>query len=193
MKTIYLLLIRSFLLFALMKADIKATRNFKTSLYLVFAFQGSTTLKMKNFAQLLIFVAFISFSSSKVQILPEEGVEKCSENVENEAGYFSVDNLEVLVESDTDIFLNGSVKIMKELKSPWLSEYYAEQFYRDQWVRSPIQRKFDDLCQVFHSPTEMWYPILKDVPGCPFAEGVSNILLERIYSNPSLIADRMEI
>jgi hypothetical protein len=129
--------------------------------------------KMKILIYFCLLGTYFDFNVGKVLILPEELVEKCPENADNDAGYFGVDAIDIVVESDTDIFLNGSVKILKELKSPWLAEYYAEQFYRDTWVRSPIQRKFDDLCLSFHSPKEIWYKILKDVPECPFEADVN--------------------
>lgn len=138
---------------------------------------------MKNFSCLFLLIFHAYSVIVTVKILPEELIEKCQENVENDAEYFGVDEVEIVFESDTDIFINGSVKILKKLESPWKSEYYAEQFYRDEWVRSPIQRKFDDLCKDFHNPTEMWYRLLKDIPGCPFSAGVNNLRLKESTEN----------
>lgn len=120
-------------------------------------------------------IYFTKLSSAKILILPEELIEKCPENEDNNAAHFGVDSLEIVVESDTEIFLNGSVKILREVKTPWVAEYFAEQYVRDQWVRSPIQRKFDDLCLFIHSPTELWFRITQSVPNCPFKAGVKMI------------------
>lgn len=122
---------------------------------------------------LILQLIFFHCVCAKILILPEEGIEKCSEYADVDAKYFNVDNVSIIVESDFEIFVDGSAKIMKPLKSPWKSEYFAEQLNRNEWVRSPIQKKFNDLCLNFHNPLELWYQFTKNLPGCPFASQVN--------------------
>lgn len=120
----------------------------------------------------LFLAIYVETTSAKIIILPEEGIENCAESEEVDARYFNISEVEILVESDVDVFLNGTVTIMRDLHSPWVVEYFAEQFYRGQWNQSPIRRKFDDFCPFFHNPTDVWYKLLKDFPGCDFKAGV---------------------
>ena len=128
------------------------------------------TEKMESF--LLVFITLTKLVSAVVLILPDEGIENCPEFADIDAGYFGIENLEIIVESDTEVFLNGSVIIMKELRAPWNVEYYAEELRQNKWTRSPIQKKFNDFCGSFHNPTDIWYMLLKDFPGCDFKAGV---------------------
>jgi hypothetical protein len=106
-------------------------------------------------------------------ILPDDHFEKCPEYADVDAKIFNTENLEIVIESDYDVFLNGSIKFLLSMQSPWNAEYYGEQFVRNTWVRSPVQKKFFDICPHIHSPLEIWYNIMKGSPGCPLNKGVS--------------------
>jgi hypothetical protein len=79
------------------------------------------------------------------------------------------------MESDTEVFLNGSVKFPFGLEAPWKSRFYAEQYVRNQWVSGMVDRKIPDMCDWKLNPAEIWYPYLKDQTNCPIPIDV-NIL-----------------
>jgi hypothetical protein len=122
--------------------------------------------------QILTVFYLIQFSSSKILVFPEEKIEKCPEFIHEGEGLFNFDELEIITESDTEIFINGSMTFMKDFKAPWKSEFYAEQLVRNSWIQTAIRRKYDDFCTVIHSPVEVWYTKFRDVQGCNYKKGV---------------------
>lgn len=125
---------------------------------------------MQKTALLTFFLPLFRLSIGKIVLFPDDKVEFCSEE---QSGHFAYDDLHVLIESDTDIFLNGTVKFLKEVKSPWKVYAFAEQYVRDQWVVAMFNRKIPDYCAVMKNPGEFWYAMLKDKKGCPIPEGVN--------------------
>jgi hypothetical protein len=119
--------------------------------------------------------SLLQFASSKILVFPDEKIEKCQEFLDKDAGHFNYDSFEIITVSDTEIFLNGSIKIIKELKAPWVSEIYAEQFVRNSCIQTPLQRKFNDICPHLHNPLEIWYKLMKNVQGCDYKEGVRTL------------------
>jgi hypothetical protein len=125
---------------------------------------------MKKFIFLLFCCKIIQSSIGKIVLLPDDKIEICSEE---KSGHFSYDDLHIEIESDTDIFLNGSVKFLKEVKSPWNLKAYAEQSVRDKWIVAMFNRKIPDYCAAMKQHGEFWYDMLKDKQGCPILEGVN--------------------
>lgn len=111
-------------------------------------------------------------SLGKIALLFDENVQVCSEPGK-EANVIEMDDLSVVMESDTDVFLNGSVKFPKGLKPPWKSRFYAEQYVRNQWVTSMVDRKIPDQCFSGWNPVEIWYPYLENQTRCPIPAGVN--------------------
>ena len=93
----------------------------------------------------VVLLTFQQTFGRKLVILFDEKVEVCSEPDET-AGFTGYDNLEVIMESDNDIFLNGSVKFPKGMTAPWKGRFYAEQYIRSQWVTSGVDRRIPDIC-----------------------------------------------
>jgi hypothetical protein len=116
----------------------------------------------------------LSFSSiiGKIAFLPDDKIENCSEPGEA-AGYYDITGVEIIIETDTDIYINGTVGFLKEVTAPWKTHVYTEQYVRSEWVPAVIEKKIPDLCKTLHSPTEPWYNHLKDQIGCPIPIEVS--------------------
>lgn len=123
-----------------------------------------------QFKLLNLFICFTSILG-KIAFLPDDRIEDCTEPGER-AGYYDLSEVELIMETDTDIYLNGTFKFLHEVTAPWKARVYTEQFVRDQWVPSVIEKKIPDFCQSLHSPTEPWYNHLKHVQGCPIPAGV---------------------
>jgi hypothetical protein len=72
-------------------------------------------------------------------------------------------------------FLTGGIKYKKEIIEPWKVDISSTRFNRNQWQMGEINRRIPDLCPLFTSENELWYPItqfFKHVD-CPIAAGVS--------------------
>jgi hypothetical protein len=120
----------------------------------------------------LFFLMYVTFTSSKIVMLPDDKIEKCVE-AKYDAESFDISGIEIVVESDTDIFLNGSMKNLKTVGSPMKVRIYFEKYTRSQWTIANMDRRIRDFCAVLHSPAEVWYEFFKDVWDCPFSAGVS--------------------
>lgn len=124
-----------------------------------------------KFAVFFLCCAIFQPSTSMIEIILHETIENCAEPGE-EAGVFDMTNFELIAESDTDVFINGTVKFLKEIKAPWITHAFTEKFMGGRWSLYALERKFPDFCAVMHSRTEIWYNYMKDLPGCPLKKGV---------------------
>lgn len=115
----------------------------------------------------------------KIAFLPDDKIENCSEPGES-AGYYDITGVEIIIETDTDIYLNGTVIFLKEVTGPWKTRVYTEQYVRNEWVPAVIEKKIPDFCQNIHSPSEPWYNHLKDQIGCPIPVGVVSTFVKFI-------------
>lgn len=122
---------------------------------------------------LLICSMLLKFTSAKITMILDEGFEKCVEP-EEDANVFDFSNAEIVAESDTDVYFNGSVKFLKKVESPWFLHIYTEKFERGEWNVYAMNRKIKDFCAVLHNPLEVWYRYSKNLKGCPLAAGVSS-------------------
>lgn len=146
---------------------------------------------MNELIFILFSLNFLQTALGKVVLLPDDRIEYCSED---KSGHFNYDNLHIEIVSDTEIFLNGSVQFLKEVKSPFIVKTYAEQYVRQKWVVAMFDRKIPDFCSSMKNPAEFWYNILKEQPGCPIQEGVSKkqLIIEKVNIH-MLQTGRMEI
>lgn len=114
----------------------------------------------------------LNLTLGKIILLPDDRIEKCVD-AKNDAKFYDVSKMEVIMESDTDIFLNGTFKHLREFKRGIKGRVYAEQFVRGKWVFSMINRKIPDWCDSMANPLEAWYDFYKEYPRCPLKAGVS--------------------
>lgn len=133
-------------------------------------------MKFINF--FICFFIYLPFTLGKMEIIMSETIEKCSKPNE-EARVFDISELELIAVSDTEIIINGSIKFLKEIKAPWVSDSFSEQFYRGQWDMYVYQRRFPDFCAVLHSPVEVWYNYTKTFKSCPLKP---NVRCNKLYS-----------
>lgn len=77
--------------------------------------------------------------------------------------------------NDTHTFINGTWRFMQDLAAPWRASCVAERYIRGKWFREAINRQYNDLCKVWHSPSEPFYEVSKTQPGCPMKSGVKKI------------------
>jgi hypothetical protein len=103
-----------------------------------------------------------------------EGFEMCVDPEEH-AKALDFSNMKIFAETDTDVFLNGSLTVLKGVESPWKWTIFAEKFEREQWHVAVINRVIPDFCKVIQKPTEPWYYVTKKLEHkyCPFPAGVS--------------------
>lgn len=120
----------------------------------------------------LILAIFFSIAFGKMEIVIDEKLEKCVD-AKDDAGVSDLSEFEIIAESDTKVFLNGSIKFLKNVEAPWMIHMFAEKLHRGQWNVYAIDKTVPDFCSVMHSPKEVWYPYVKDFGGCPIAAGVS--------------------
>lgn len=119
----------------------------------------------------LLFLLCVTFSTAKVVFLFDETFERAVAP-EDAAEWFDFSNMEVIMESDTSMFLNGTWKILKNLTSPWKCRMYAEEFKRGLWIPAIIEKKYPDFCESMHNKNEISYPLFKNLEGCPLPAGV---------------------
>jgi hypothetical protein len=119
----------------------------------------------------LTLLVFSGEAFARIALFFDEKIEDCTGG--DNAGYYDLSQLEIIVETDTEIFLNGTAKFLHEITSPWKTNVDLEEYVRSEWVPSVVQRKFEDFCEEMHKPTEPWYNNLKDQIGCPIPGGVS--------------------
>lgn len=143
---------------------------------------------------LLSLQSFISFAFGKMEIYLDEKIEKCVD-AQDDAGYLDLSDFFIVAESDTSVFLNGSVRFLKTIESPWKVHMVGEKFERGEWNVYAFNKKVADFCAVMHSPAEVWYPYFKDFNGCPIEAGVSsfNILINMESNKMFLEPVRLEV
>lgn len=133
-------------------------------------------MTVKRFAFIVMFLA--GFCHPKIIPIIREGFELCAEP-ENRAGKLDYSNLEIIAESDEDVFLNGSILFLKEIKAPWKALFFLEKFHRDKWNMEMIKKSVPDFCATIQKPSEPWYFITSkfEHKDCPFPAGVRKFVL----------------
>jgi hypothetical protein len=109
---------------------------------------------------------------SKFIPIIDERVENCAKPGKD-AKAWDLSNYELIAESDEDIFINGSMKVLREINEGLPVHIYAERFERDQWHVMYFNQKRPDFCASLKNPSEVWYNKLKNKKGCPLNIGVS--------------------
>jgi hypothetical protein len=117
----------------------------------------------------LIFVAPVAWAW--MEMVPGDRIEDCSAPGKA-ANMMNYSGLEIIMESDTDFFLDGTLTFLKPIHSPWKLNFIGERWYRDKWVPG-IERKTEDACPEIHNKINPTYKLLKDQKDCPLEAGVS--------------------
>lgn len=119
-------------------------------------------MKLKSF--LLAFPFFSSIVYGKIGLFLDEDYEMCSQPG-NEANMHDYTHLQILVLSDTEVFLNGSLSFLHEVL------IIIEKFTRGQWSLM-MEKKYEDACKILRNPMDLAYRLAKTLPECPIPAGV---------------------
>lgn len=127
---------------------------------------------MRNFTKLSFF-ALLIVCEAKIVAFIHEGLEDCTEPGED-PHMFDVSTLKLIATSDSEIYLNGTWKFLKETKSVWLIDIYTEKYGKGSWYRTGVSKKVPDFCNSVQSRLESWYFATKEFThkNCPFPAGV---------------------
>lgn len=121
--------------------------------------------------QLIFIFAFVRVASSYMEFVPGEKVVDCSEPG-LAAHMMDYSDVEIIMESDTEFFVNGTLKFLKPIRSPWKLNAIGERWERNAWVPG-VEKKVEDACDHLRNPALPNYPFVKDQKPCPLAAGVS--------------------
>lgn len=137
---------------------------------------------MKTFGAFTWIALMLPLASGKVQffINSDEAID-CTKPEES-AHVYDFSQLEIVHESDTEAYFNGSIRFLKDINSPWQERHYTEKFERGQWNLAVINTHFQDFCPRINSPTEVWHHQLGNVQGCPIKAGVRMLLTSFIVN-----------
>lgn len=142
---------------------------------------------MVQFEKIFLFVVFIFSvkvlcSDRKFALMVDEKIENCAP-AKTDAKAFDYKRLELIALGDYNVYLNGTIKIRKDVKSPVPFHVYAERFDRNQWHMSIVNSRRSDFCTAIHDPDEIWYNKTKRFEECPIKAGVS--LSEKMFDEKS--------
>lgn len=131
-------------------------------------------MKCRNAALSFVISALIlcDFAMGKMQVMIDETFENCTESGAA-SGAFDFSKFELIAETDTAIYANGSIKFAREIKSPLKLRLFTEKFDRGQWNIMVYDKTLPNFCQSMHDPKEIMYKFFKHCPPCPYAAGVS--------------------
>lgn len=114
--------------------------------------------------------------ASESKILPyiHEELVNCNEEG-TWAGKMDYSNLQLIATSDTEVSVNGSIVILKEIQSPWHLVLYGEKYDRGSWYRKGPYKTITNFCKSMQDPLEPWYPFTKNFEHkeCPLKAGVN--------------------
>lgn len=123
---------------------------------------------------LITLVLLAGFCRGKIVPYITEGYEMCAEP-DMRASKLDYSGLEIIAESDDEVYLNGNITVLKEIKSPWKALFFLERFHRGKWNMEMIKKSVPDFCATIQSKKEAWYFITSkfEHKNCPFPAGVS--------------------
>ena len=112
--------------------------------------------------------------------------EKCIvDGYYNDFETFDYSDFHIIPENDTHTFINGSLKALLDIKTPWYIHVHTEHYERGKWLLQAFTRTYKDFCPEFKNPLQVWYYITKNYEGCVIPKGV--ILLILNFNNESFI------
>lgn len=107
----------------------------------------------------------------KIVPLIDDKMENCASS-EEDAEVWDTSELDVIAESDTEVYFNGSAKFLKKVGEKLPLRCFAEKLQRDgKWAIEAIDLKRPDFCASLHDPKEIWFA-KTDKYKCPLEPGV---------------------
>ena len=110
-----------------------------------------------------------NFVNGQMELIVDEQIEVCTKSGIERALDFS--GFELIAQTDTTIFGNGTVKFLKNAAKPLKAHVFAEKFERGKWTPQVFDKKFHDFCAEKDNPKS--YKYFVDCPPCPFQAGAS--------------------
>jgi hypothetical protein len=121
-----------------------------------------------NLLHLIFLVVIIRFnvSDARYGVIISETFENCSPQ-KRDAKALDFSNFEVIAETDTDVYMNGSVKFRRSVGSKTGLHIFYEKFIRSQWNVEVFNANRSSFCASIQNPTEGWYMKTKKLKGYP--------------------------
>jgi hypothetical protein len=112
----------------------------------------------------------------KIVPIISEQYENCA-TPEEDFEAFDLSEYELIAINDYEVFINGSIKALKDIKGTLPTHIFAERFERSQWIVMYYDTKRPSLCKSLKDPVEIWYESVKDLKSCPLKPGVSSFVI----------------
>lgn len=125
---------------------------------------------MKVFVTLLVLPVIWCY----MEFVPYEKIERCS-GPGKRIEVLDFSKFHIIVESDEDFYLNGSLKFLKEVKAPQRTKLAGERWIRDKWIPG-VEKKAEDCCEALKNKLHPSYQILGEQKYCPMSAGVSLLI-----------------
>lgn len=130
---------------------------------------------MKLLTWKILFFVLQSQVFGKMFVILDERIEKCVKPDED-AGVYDFSSMKLIAEDDTTVFVNGSVKFLRDIKAPWHVHLFTERFTKGSWNVLAFVRDMKDFCAHIHSKSELWYNSMIVHQGCPLSAGVRSVI-----------------
>lgn len=118
----------------------------------------------------VVLFILVNYVLSKVEFDFDADFKTCPKTLDD---IVDMSGLEIVAVNDTLNALNGTIKFLNDIKSPFRFEFKTERFIRGQWVNGEINRVVNDLCFTMNNPLDSIYTVTKNMKKkCPWKKGV---------------------
>jgi hypothetical protein len=125
-----------------------------------------------GFFLLIVISASHQFISRSKKYVFDENTYDCSTD-KSEKKVFDVD-LDIIAETEYDMFLNGTMTFLVDVKPPWRVETYGKKLEQGEWFKK-LERSVRDFCFSKNNPTDVFYPFFGNKKNCPISKRVSKM------------------
>lgn len=138
-------------------SDLKAENSLMSSSFQLVFFE-LLTMKLPNFIVFIVgTVCLGGCCLGKILPLIDETFENCA-SPEEDARALDFSNFEIVAETDTNVYTNGTVKVLIDFGKKLPFRVYAEKLQRDgKWMIDSLDIKRSDFCASLYDPAEFWY------------------------------------
>lgn len=124
---------------------------------------------IRVFILLLVVCTSTQFITRTKKYVFDEKVFDCSEKDKKKV--FNID-LDVIAESEYEMYLNGTMTFLIDIESPWRVEAYGKKLEQGEWYKK-VERSVRDFCFSKNNPADIFYPLFGKFKNCPISKGVS--------------------
>jgi hypothetical protein len=83
-------------------------------------------------------------------------------------------DLDIIAESEYEMYLNGSLTFLVDIKAPWRIEAVGMKLELGDWHKK-LEKSVQDFCFTKNNPTDIFYPMFGKFKNCPLTKGVRNL------------------